>query len=370
MEALGPASGSRLARFSPTDYRDAGSSGGRCREPSLGAQESWRQRAERLWRKRVKHRVAQMLFRVDRRRIVETLTALGVERGATLCVHSSLSRLGHVVGGADTLIAALMEAIGPEGTLMMPSFPSAGSMQQRLDSGETFDVRESPSLVGHVTEVFRRRPDVMRSLHPTHAVCAWGSRAESLLDGHERSPTPYGDQTPYGRLAAIPDARILMLETHVQSFLHHLQERVEFPNLFLDGEREAVIVDRKGVRRTVRTRAMRRRVPYFVAIPGSRDDGHDWALLHDFALMFPCRRPRIARRAGYRFDGFPPIASRRRDLVASGDLRIARLGFGDVGLLRVEGFVARVEPELRGLIDRFRGAYDPERILALGLPFR
>jgi aminoglycoside 3-N-acetyltransferase len=306
---------------------------------------------------------------VNRQAFANTFRRLGLARGNTVCVHASLSRFGYVDGGADAMIDALEETVGPEGCIMMPSFPTSGSMAQYLDAGESFDVRNSPSRVGLVTEVFRKRPGVLRSLHPTNPVTAWGRGAEALLRDHEQSLTPYGSNTPYGRLAEQDDALILMLETHIHSFLHHLQERVDFPPLFLPEEREACVIDYAGQQRKVRTRLMRPRVPYFVAIPSITGLEPDWAILHDFALMFPHRREQEVRRLGYRFDGCPTLYRRREELESTGALRTAWIGTGEIGFLHVKSFLALVEPEFRTLIERFRPFYDPDRIAALRLPY-
>ncbi|RMF83041.1 MAG: aminoglycoside N(3)-acetyltransferase [Nitrospinota bacterium] len=313
--------------------------------------------------------LSKVFFRVDRRLLVTSLQRLGLERGAVVCVHASLSRLGHVVGGADAVIDALMETVGTTGCLLMPSFPMTGSIVRYLEEGEPFDVRHSPSRVGLVTEVFRQREGVLRSLHPTNAMAAWGQGAWELLRDHEKSPTPYGAHTPYGRLAEQEESFILMLETHVHSLLHHLQERVDFPNLFLPEEREAPFIDEAGLRRTMRTRVLRPRIPYFVAIPSSGKTEPDWAILHDFALIFPRRRERLLRQRGYRFAGYPRLYQRRAVLEERGILRTTRVGRGEIGLLHVRGFLNHIEPELRDLIERFRSCYDPERIAALRLPY-
>jgi aminoglycoside 3-N-acetyltransferase len=311
----------------------------------------------------------KVLAPINRQEFAGTFRRLGLARGALVCVHASLSRFGYVEGGAGAVIEALEETVGPEGCIMMPSFPTAGSMANYIEQGEPFDVRHSPSRVGLVTEVFRTRPGVLRSLHPTNAVTAWGRGAAALLQGHEESRTPYGCNTPYGRLAEQDNAFILMLETHVHSFLHHLQERVNFPTLFLPEEREACVIDQTGQRHTVRTQLMRPRVPYFVAVPSTRGSEPDWALLHDFALMFPHRREKEVRRLGYRFAGHPALYRRRDELERTGALRTAWVGPGEVGLLHVKGFLALVEPEFRTLIERFRPFYDPERIAAMRLPY-
>ena len=311
----------------------------------------------------------RLAHRIGARGLNAAFNRIGLEPGLTVCTHSALSRLGYMDGGPDMLVDTLMERLGDRGCLMMPSFPTGAAMVRYLDSGEVFDARSSPSKVGIVTEVFRRRAGVERSPHPTNPVCAHGRGATALLVDHDKSLTPFGVETPFGRLAAREDAFILMLDTHVHSYLHHLQARVAFPNLYLPGERSVEFIDMDGRARTMKTRVMRPRIPYFVAIPSARGEAPDWAVLHDFALLFPASQQRCVDRAGYRFAGYPAIARRRAELEAAGIFRSTRLGKGEVGLLNVKRFTERIEPEFRELIARFRDAYVCERIAALGLPY-
>jgi aminoglycoside 3-N-acetyltransferase len=129
---------------------------------------------------------------ISKEQLIEGLQALGVARGAILLVHASLSSLGEVVGGADTVIEALLDVLGPDGTLLMPTHPAR--------DGRTFDPDTYPSDMGSISETFRQRPGVRRSHHPFHPVAACGNHAEEMLRDHEQSAVPDGPETPYGRL--------------------------------------------------------------------------------------------------------------------------------------------------------------------------
>ena len=113
--------------------------------------------------------------------LTRDLHALGVEPGMTLLVHSSLSSLGWVCGGAQAAIEALTAALGPDGTLAMPAFstgltdpsewekpPVPESWWQPIrDSMPAFDKRVTPTrAMGAIAELFRTLPDVLRSDHP------------------------------------------------------------------------------------------------------------------------------------------------------------------------------------------------------------
>lgn len=100
-------------------------------------------------------------------------------------VHSSLSSMGKVKGGALVVVEAFLEVLGPEGTLMVPTFTHSAT--------EYFDPQQSLSKNGAITEATRRYPGAVRSLHPTHAVTAIGPDADELVqDDLERGPLGAG----------------------------------------------------------------------------------------------------------------------------------------------------------------------------------
>lgn len=132
--------------------------------------------------------------------IVAGLRNLGLQPGDKVLVHSSLSALGHVEGGADTVIDALLEAVGPEGLVMVPTFSTP----------RPFDRRTAATPLGAVADTLWRRPGAVRSKHPTHSVAAIGAGAEEMLRDHEKAPTAYAEGTPYYRLAEA-GGKILLL---------------------------------------------------------------------------------------------------------------------------------------------------------------
>ena len=133
--------------------------------------------------------------------IIKGLRDMDIRPGSLLQVHSSLSRFGYVEGGADTVVDALLEAVGPDGTVMMPTFNHSAAA--------IFDLRRSPSTNGIITEALRRRPEAKRSMHPTHPYAAIGPLAEKLVQGHLETLT-FGPECPLGRLARW-GGRILLL---------------------------------------------------------------------------------------------------------------------------------------------------------------
>ncbi len=157
------------------------------------------------------------------------LARLGLRSGGVLLVHSALKSFGRAVpGGAETIIAALREAIGPAGTLLMPAL----SYEQVSASQPFFSVADTPSCVGLIPETFRRQPGVRRSIHPTHSVCGIGPRAAEILAGHEDDETPCGPNSPFYRLPKY-QGQILMLGCGLKpnTSMHAIEEIVQPPYL-------------------------------------------------------------------------------------------------------------------------------------------
>ena len=121
--------------------------------------------------------------------ILDALAQAGVKPGQAIMVHTSLSSLGFVCGGAQVVIEALLESVGPEGTIMMPTQswknldPAAGVHWQEpeqwwqliRDNWPAYDKNITPTnSMGAVAEMFRKWPGSLRSDHPARSVAANG----------------------------------------------------------------------------------------------------------------------------------------------------------------------------------------------------
>jgi len=181
--------------------------------------------------------VVRSLAAITQDRLASELRALGLLRGDTVMMHSSLSSLGHVEGGAETVVDALQEAVGPGGTLLVPAFRDSvwgdrknftnsdcGQCPQRLCPSRL------PGFQGIIPEAVRRRPGSLRSCHPTHSWVALGPSAERLLVGHCESPTICGRGNPFEELLAL-DGCVLTLGVQVNAVTlwHYYEEILEVP---------------------------------------------------------------------------------------------------------------------------------------------
>jgi aminoglycoside 3-N-acetyltransferase len=189
--------------------------------------------------------------------LLEDLKTIGIREGDDVLVHSSLSKIGYIQGGANTLIKAILRAIGPSGTLLMPSFPAEGRNKDYLETKPEFSIRDTPSAMGLISETFRTMPGVLRSLHPTDAVCAYGPKASWYVSGHFGQPTPYTAESPFGRLADA-GGKILMIGTSLNgacTSLHVVEDAINFPYPVYDAKTfDTVLIDEFGKRHRMTTR--------------------------------------------------------------------------------------------------------------------
>ena len=159
------------------------------------------------------------------------LLKLGLKESQTIFLHSSADWLRSVEGGAIQVLKVIQKILGVRGTLAMPAFPFEGLAIEYLET-QTFDQRKTPSKMGLLTEFFRRMPEVRRSLHPTHSVCAIGRFSDYLTDGHHLDSRPFGENSPFARLEE-KSASILMLgiNTDFLTHVHVVEDRMgsDFP---------------------------------------------------------------------------------------------------------------------------------------------
>lgn len=185
---------------------------------------------------------------------------VGIRRGQTVMVHTSLSSLGFVCGGAQTVIEALLESVGENGTVMMPAQswknldPETGVhweepkewWQTIRDHWPAFNPEITPTnTMGAVAEMFRKWPGALRSGHPARSVAAYGKQAEYLTKNHDLSNI-FGDGSPIGKLYEL-DGYVLLIGVGYDknTSLHLADARAEYPGKHFTTEHSAVMVDGK-----------------------------------------------------------------------------------------------------------------------------
>lgn len=156
------------------------------------------------------------------------LRRVGVEPGDVLMVHASFASFAGFRGSVGEAIRTLQAAVTDTGALLMPTMPFSGSALEFVAQVPVTDLKRMPSHMGLLSDMFRRLPDVARSVHPTHAVAGWGRRAPALLGEHALATTPCGVHSPYHKLLEA-DGKILLagVGIAVLSFYHCIEELLE-----------------------------------------------------------------------------------------------------------------------------------------------
>ncbi len=177
---------------------------------------------------------------LTRDQIAAALRALGLPVGAIVFMHSSMSSIGYVEDGADTLVDAFLDILSPEGTLAVPTFTFAHGS----DDNPVFDPARDPSEMGRLTEVTRTRPGARRSCHLLHSVAALGTLAEEITASH--GPSAWAADGPFWKLYEL-DAHILLLGVPYLrcTFFHVVEQLVQVPYRRWR-EVEARVQDRDG----------------------------------------------------------------------------------------------------------------------------
>ena len=179
--------------------------------------------------------------RVPKEDIEIALRDLGLKKGDIIGVHSSLSSFGYVEGGADAVIGALLEVVGKEGTIVMPTH-STNLVKVELAPKEVatgalwlyqilpYNHKETPCSTGVIPETFRKRKGVMRSLHPVFSVAAIGPKAKEIVEaGSERV------LKAWKKLLEL-DGYILLIGVDLSfcTAMHLAEERVVLPKHILE----------------------------------------------------------------------------------------------------------------------------------------
>lgn len=175
----------------------------------------------------------------SRQKLAADLRTLGVTPGMTLILHSSLSAIGWVVGGAEAVLLAVMDVLGPGGTLMVPTFsgqtrdpdswvepdaPEDWRAALRAHALVYHPQRTPTEGMGQIPEAFRTWPGVLRSAHPVLSFAAWGRHAATLTADHAWA-WGFGATSPLARLYDL-DGHVLLGVGHGRnSSLHFAESR-------------------------------------------------------------------------------------------------------------------------------------------------
>lgn len=192
--------------------------------------------------------------------LLEGFKKCGMKKGDNVIVHASLSSLGFVVGGAETVIRALLESVGEEGTIIMPSQtwknldPSKGVHWEEpeewydiiRENWPAYDKYVTPAIgMGIVAELFAKWPGVKRSDHPARSVAAVGKNAEYITENHDLSNI-FGEDSPVDKLYKLNGYILLLGVGYNKNTSFHLAEtKADFVSKKFTEESSAILVNGK-----------------------------------------------------------------------------------------------------------------------------
>ncbi|SCZ77779.1 aminoglycoside N(3)-acetyltransferase [Pseudobutyrivibrio xylanivorans] len=205
---------------------------------------------------------------VMKNEIIDALRNVGLIAGDAVMVHTSLSHIGYVCGGAQTIIEALIDVVGQEGTIIMPT-----QSWKNLDpaTGVHWDVDEQywdlirqhwpaydknitpTNTMGAVAEMFRKWPGAVRSDHPARSVAAWGKHARYITENHDLCDI-FGDDSPVGKLYKLGGKVLLIgVDYDKNTSIHLADVRAEYDSKHNTIEHSAVMEDGKRVWKSYET---------------------------------------------------------------------------------------------------------------------
>ncbi len=166
---------------------------------------------------------------VTKEMMLAALRELGVTEGDTILTHSSFKSLGPCENGADTVVSAMLEAVGESGTVVFPTLCS----QDWEHVYENWHL-DAPSDVGYLTNYFRKLPGAKRSDQATHSVAAIGAKADYITCTHGKSglrygvygDTPFATDSPWQKMYEM-DTKVIFIGCGIAYCTHrHLAEYI------------------------------------------------------------------------------------------------------------------------------------------------
>src|SRR5690606_25332726 len=136
--------------------------------------------------------------------IISNMKEMGLKPGSVIFIHSSMSEFYNYTGTTEELIQSILSEIGEEGTLLMPAYPpQKGQLFNKAQQSDeiVFDILNTPSGAGLLSEVFRNFPNVKRSINLQHSVCALGKLADYFTSEHHLSKIAWDEYSPYYKLS-------------------------------------------------------------------------------------------------------------------------------------------------------------------------
>ena len=200
--------------------------------------------------------------------IADALRNVGLQSGDSVIVHTSLRQIGYVCGGAQAVIEALIEVVGRNGTVMMPTQswknldPETGvhwDVEKEYweiirENWPAYDKKITPTnTMGAVAEMFRSWPGTIRTNHPARSVAAWGKNAAYLTETHSLTDI-FGESSPLAKLYKLNGSVLLIgVDYDKNTSIHLADVRADYPGKHNCVEHSAVMENGERVWKSYET---------------------------------------------------------------------------------------------------------------------
>jgi len=187
------------------------------------------------------------------------LIRIGIAENDTLLVHANFNSDNGFRGDPMDIVNVLVDRVGRKGNLMMVSIPFRGSAYDYLMAKKPFRLKKTMSMMGLLTESFRRKEGVQRSFHPTHPVLAFGKDSRWLVEEHENCLYPCGAGTPFEKFRNM-NGKIMFFDVvfGAITFFHYVEdlykEKIPLP-VYHDDIITVLAYDKENQPREIRTYA-------------------------------------------------------------------------------------------------------------------
>jgi len=208
---------------------------------------------------KIKSGIVKSFFSYDVDCLRRHLIRIGIAETDTLLVHANFNPDNGFRGDPMDIVNVLVDRVGKNGNLMMVSIPFRGSAYDYLMAKKPFRVNKTMSMMGLLTESFRRKEGVQRSFHPTHPVLVFGKDSRWLVEGHENCLYPCGAGTPFEKFRKM-NGKIMFFDVGFGAitFFHHVEDlykdKIPVP-VYHDEIITAFAYDRENQPREIRTYA-------------------------------------------------------------------------------------------------------------------
>jgi amino acid adenylation domain-containing protein len=187
----------------------------------------------------------------------EKLREIGLTEADTVYMHSAFNAFNGFSGGPHQIIDCILNVIGGSGNLLMVSMPYTGSTDDYLNENKTFDVIKTESSMGIITEIFRRKKDVVRSLNPAHPILAFGPNAKWITSDHDKTMYSCGKGSPFEKITKL-NAKAFFFDVPftAMTLFHYLEDKFKDSSpvkLYDDEPIESTVIDSNGNEIRVKT---------------------------------------------------------------------------------------------------------------------